>query len=360
MPDIEIVKLKIRRGTDSQRQSVVLEQGELGYTIDTKRVWVGDGVLSGGNIVGNIAHPPLDVVNKTGLTNAVKGDIVNERGLLYQLSGTDFAETSAWGFIGTRVDNNVIEYDASNQITVKSLSGSFAPNSGLADDGSGTKINVDNETLYITNTNTLSVLSVDQKHISSSSFDNGISGGSGTKITLDVDSTQFGFNSKTLTLTAIENGIVNVASLSADSIGNGLQINISGDKLEAKLQSTDGSTVTDIGGVVQLHTIGGGGVGTFSDITFDQYGRVTGQTSTIIDSLSVNIADTGHADALSGENWYRGYYDTPLGGVQSLIYAISAGDSSNEILTLSSAGFIQLNNGSDTPGSRLAIPAYLF
>ena len=52
MPDIEIVKLKLRRGTDSQRENVVLEQGELGYTTDSKRVFVGDGFLSGGNVVG--------------------------------------------------------------------------------------------------------------------------------------------------------------------------------------------------------------------------------------------------------------------------------------------------------------------
>ena len=33
MPDIEIVKLKLRRGTDAQRQTVTLEQGELLFHI---------------------------------------------------------------------------------------------------------------------------------------------------------------------------------------------------------------------------------------------------------------------------------------------------------------------------------------
>ena len=54
MPDIEIVKLKLRRGTDAQRQAVTLEQGELGYTTDAKRVWVGDGFTVGGNNISNI------------------------------------------------------------------------------------------------------------------------------------------------------------------------------------------------------------------------------------------------------------------------------------------------------------------
>ena len=359
MPDIEIVKLKLRRGTDSQRQSVILEQGELGYTTDTKRVWVGDGVLSGGNIVGNIAHQPLDVVNKTGLTTAVRGDIVSEKGLLYQLSGTDYAQVSSWGFIGTRVDNDTIQYNANNQLVVKSLSAEYGPDSGLIDTGTGTRINVDNITLHVTSTGVLSVSSVDQKHMTASSFGSGIQGGSGSTIQLDVDTTQFGFTTNQLQLTAINNGIIDVDALSAASFeGAGLQI--VGDKLESVLQSTDGATVTDAGGVVSLFAIGGGGAGAFSDITFDAYGRVTGQTSTIIDSLSVNIADTGHADALSGENWFKGYYDDPLGGVQSLIYAISSNGATNETVTLSSAGFIQLNTGDDTPGNRLAIPAYLF
>ena len=359
MPDIEIIKLKLRRGTDSQRQLVILEQGELGYTTDTKRVWVGDGILSGGNIVGNITHTPLDVVNKTGITTAVQGDLVLEQGLLYQLSGTDYSLASSWGFIGTRVDNDTIEYNANNQLVIKSLSAEYGPDSGLIDTGTGTRINVDNITLHVTSTGVLSVSSVDQKHMTASAFGNGIQGGSGSTIQLDVDSTQFGFTTNQLQLTAIDNGIVNVASLSADSF-NGSGLNIVGDKLEAVLQSTDGSTVTDTGGIISLYNLGGQSTGAFSDVSIDEYGRVIGLNSTIIDSLSVNIADTGHADALSGENWYKGYYDGPLGGVQSLIYAISAGESGNETITLSSAGFIQINTGDDTPGNRLAIPAYLF
>lgn len=49
-----VIKLIIRRGTDADRQNVIFYSGELGYTLDTKRVFVGDGVTQGGNIVGNI------------------------------------------------------------------------------------------------------------------------------------------------------------------------------------------------------------------------------------------------------------------------------------------------------------------
>lgn len=48
-----VIKLIIRRGTNADRQTIVLASGELGYAIDTKRVYVGDGITLGGNIVGN-------------------------------------------------------------------------------------------------------------------------------------------------------------------------------------------------------------------------------------------------------------------------------------------------------------------
>ena len=53
MPDITIVKIKVRRGSDDQRKQLVLDQGELGFTIDTKRVFVGDGSVTGCKVVGN-------------------------------------------------------------------------------------------------------------------------------------------------------------------------------------------------------------------------------------------------------------------------------------------------------------------
>ena len=52
------MSLRIRRGTEAQRTSIVFDAGELIYTTDTKRLYVGDGITSGGtapeqNIVGN-------------------------------------------------------------------------------------------------------------------------------------------------------------------------------------------------------------------------------------------------------------------------------------------------------------------
>ena len=52
------MSLRIRRGTEAQRSSIVFDAGEVIYTTDTKRLYVGDGVTSGGtdpaqNLAGN-------------------------------------------------------------------------------------------------------------------------------------------------------------------------------------------------------------------------------------------------------------------------------------------------------------------
>ena len=48
-----LLKLLVRRGTDVDRQLITLDQGELGFTTDSKRLFVGDGSTPGGTITGN-------------------------------------------------------------------------------------------------------------------------------------------------------------------------------------------------------------------------------------------------------------------------------------------------------------------
>jgi len=43
-----ITKLLFRRGNDSDRKQTILASGEPGWTLDTKRLWIGDGVTPGG------------------------------------------------------------------------------------------------------------------------------------------------------------------------------------------------------------------------------------------------------------------------------------------------------------------------
>jgi len=53
--------LKLRRGTNAERLTVTPEQGELIYTTDTKRLFVGDGSTAGGTVVTGIN----DIVDDT-------------------------------------------------------------------------------------------------------------------------------------------------------------------------------------------------------------------------------------------------------------------------------------------------------
>lgn len=76
MIDRRIGKNKIRRGTDLQRQSIVFAEGEMLYTTDKKRVFIGDGVTTGGIQVSNRNY----IVTVTDIPiNALSGDIIHNK-----------------------------------------------------------------------------------------------------------------------------------------------------------------------------------------------------------------------------------------------------------------------------------------
>jgi hypothetical protein len=70
--------LQIRRGTNAERTAVTLAAGELGYTTDTKQLYVGDGTTAGGVSVG-------------GVSDGSKGAIlVASNGTVWTITDTDF------------------------------------------------------------------------------------------------------------------------------------------------------------------------------------------------------------------------------------------------------------------------------
>jgi len=71
-----LLKLLVRRGTDSDRKQITLESGELGFTTDTVRLYVGDGTTAGGVIVGNKYKGKA--ANVTTLSPVVTGDFAYE------------------------------------------------------------------------------------------------------------------------------------------------------------------------------------------------------------------------------------------------------------------------------------------
>lgn len=74
MIDRRIGKVKLRRGTDLQRKSMIFEEGEIIYATDTKRAFIGDGTTTGGIPISNRNY----VVNQYGIpSNGMYGDIIH-------------------------------------------------------------------------------------------------------------------------------------------------------------------------------------------------------------------------------------------------------------------------------------------
>lgn len=57
--DNTIVRLLVRRGSDAERNTIILAQGEPGYALDTQTFVVGDGVTKGGNPIPNVDNTSI-------------------------------------------------------------------------------------------------------------------------------------------------------------------------------------------------------------------------------------------------------------------------------------------------------------
>ena len=160
MPDIKIIQLKIRRGTDAQRKLVTLAEGEMGYCIDTKRTFIGDGTTLGGTPLTNKI---LTTGTSPTTTPSEVGDITVYQSRLLQLTSADYTNINNWSYIGPATDNTTVGLSSNGsdyklnliQTGIQLLSGlEYSNTLGL----SGIKVKVDNSTIEINSTsNTLNV-----------------------------------------------------------------------------------------------------------------------------------------------------------------------------------------------------------
>jgi hypothetical protein len=352
MADIKIVKLKIRRGTDSQRRTTLLDQGELGYTTDTKRLFVGNGVLSGGINLGSKVHPPLTNYYSLSNLNAEVGDIVVANNLVYQLTGANYATITHWANISQRVDPALFEYDANNQISLKDDSippdklDSSLVGSGLIVDGAGLRTLLDSNTMIISAGNiAVKAGGIGKDQLNTASFTNGISGGSGLPVGLQFDPTtlylKFGTH---LSISAFPADSVTFNSLDSSWFGSGLIFDTPNQKVKTVLTDVDAVTISkDLSGKISL--LGGllSGVNELAAVTTDTYGRVLFNRSAIYDTVSC----IGNTDALSPlSSLFTGSPDQFLSGVPanlavSTFNVISSNPTGGSVsLILSSAGFL--------------------
>lgn len=365
MPDIQLIKLTIRRGTDAQRKSVTLEQGELGFTTDYKRLWIGDGVLSGGHIIGAKVHPPL-ASGKTGLVAATTGDVVYENSLLYQLTGTDYSTATDWGHIGAKPDKSYIQFDGNNKLTLvaNSIDGDkFAPaaafNAGglVATTSYGLSVVPDYSTIEVASS-AIRVKDdgIDENKINSSSFGLGLDGGSGATIHVDADYSYFGFIGTTLTLSALPDNSVTFESIDPAWVGSGLTYDAINSTINANLSGIN-STLTNNNGVIGLASIGTGETVPWAQVTKDVYGRVSNLTSTLVTALTCNTV----VPVVSAFNGFPN--QTQEGVPAGVVITTFTCTSGTNTVTLSSAGFVSIEGATTQDGSpvgRVAIPVFAF
>jgi hypothetical protein len=141
MIDRRIAKIKLRRGNEADRTGVIFEEGELVYAIDSKKIYVGDGNTSGGNLI----NPKISVLRSAPAINGT-GDIYfnqnEDRG--YIRDGT------TWKMIGGKPDDKTMEFQFGHfQLKEGGIKGNHIGeihtyNSGLSSlSGQGVFINYD-------------------------------------------------------------------------------------------------------------------------------------------------------------------------------------------------------------------------
>ena len=123
-----LLKLIVRQGSDSDRQNILLDSGELGFTTDGDRLFVGDGSTNGGTVAGN---KYLGEGSPITFGFAQTGDLVfnNSNNTLYKFNGGLYNNILNWKPVaGIYSAGNSIEIDASTN-TVKLSGAGIATNS---------------------------------------------------------------------------------------------------------------------------------------------------------------------------------------------------------------------------------------
>jgi hypothetical protein len=144
MPTVDVAKIKIRRGSNTDRKLIILDSGELGYTIDTNRVYVGNGTLKGGSSVGTFNFNNLTRANISVKNKAEVGDLVFDNYILYSLSGSDPSLTASWMRLTPNVDGTTIQYNTDHQLEVLT-SGIVTAGNGIDVTGDVVSIDFDND-----------------------------------------------------------------------------------------------------------------------------------------------------------------------------------------------------------------------
>lgn len=341
-PDIKVVKLRIRRGTDNQRKQIVLDQGELGFTTDTKRLFIGDGGALGGVPVGNNLNTTLSLYNSLSDTVAEVGDVVLVDGVQYQLKYSSYNELSSWSLFSPQPDNNYLQYSglSSGPLTIRtgSIDGQALNQGALSSTsilftGNSIAVNYNTDSFTISanklalNTNSILPIHISPTVISSGL--SGLSGGSGTPLYVNVDKTTIDYTPQGQ-LTVISTPIT---ALRYQDLGPGFNIDVSTRRISASIVGVDSKYFALCSGVV-----------TWTGFNINAP----------VEALIGN--DTGNR-TFNGSPTLPGYGGFPTLSANTGI--LSARKSTGETIQLSAAGWQVFEGNAFTNYRQFAIPIFL-
>lgn len=128
--------IKIRRGLDADRLSVIFEEGEILYTTDTKSFFIGDGVTAGGNQIGGTTAASLlktEVHNATGTTLTagqvvyLSGNTGNKPNAVLAKADSEATSSKTIGLVILNIANNANGFIATDGLLGDLNTSMFAP-----------------------------------------------------------------------------------------------------------------------------------------------------------------------------------------------------------------------------------------
>jgi hypothetical protein len=310
MANISIVKLKVRRGSDAQRETIVLDQGEIGYTLDTRRLFVGDGSTFGGQSVSNKNIGPFSNNSSLGPDSSPGlqvGDIGYADSRLYMLTSTNYNDSlSGYSYIGNVPDGTLVKFDANNKLTLNTsqfdstfFKSEFFGSGLLSSTGGIVEVNLNSTYFELSNSKISPVAaSITEREIATTALSSGLVGGNNTPLKLKINHDQFEFDvDNNLTFKGVGNTEISAESWAGTAgtnlVNSGLEIDPITRKLKANIRSVNVSNFTLTDG--QLNSAGADA----SDAQAIEFPRIT-TTGGLVKSITTSIFDVVTGLALSG------------------------------------------------------------
>ena len=166
-----ILKLIIRNGSNEERKGIILAEGELGYTVDTKRLFVGDGVTAGGISVANrFIGSTLNILDPA--LNPTVNDLVfkSDTNEIYRLQSGDGTSLADWQLIAGPTLNVVDNQTISANSTTGELFVNLISGGNLDDSIFGTNIVKSGGAINLSTSPTVDSISTDAVTLNAESY----------------------------------------------------------------------------------------------------------------------------------------------------------------------------------------------